>query len=115
MLYDVELLCIVCKLRPVYRLCTRVAKKMCCQRFKSRCLQCSVEHELTATGGCDIILDTFRLSTMELECRCHRNYLCLLFPSFMLFASESSIKMVLRVCVMSTVADMLSKEDIGLL
>ena len=107
--YDVELLCIACKLLPVYRPCTRLAKKGCCQRFKSGCLQCCVEYELTAAGGGEIILDAFRLSNMELDCRCHRNYPCLFFPSFMLFASESSIKMVLRVCVMSTVADMMSK------
>ena len=107
--YDVELLCIACRLRPVYRPCTRLAKKVCCQRCNSRCLQCSVEYELS-TGGCEHILDVFRLSTMELECRCHRNYLSLLFPSFMLFASESSIKMVLRVCVLRTMADMLSSE-----
>ena len=107
--YDVELLCIACRMRPVYRPCTRLAKKVCCQRFNSRCLQCSVEYELSA-GGCEHVLDVFRLSTVELECRCHRNYLSLLFPSFMLFASESSIKMVLRVCVLRTVADMLSKE-----
>ena len=107
--YDVDLLCIACKLRPVYRPCTRLSKKSCCQRFKSRCLQCCVEHELTAGGSSEMLLDAFHLSTTDLECWCHRHYLCLLFPSFMLFASESSIKMVLRVCVMSTVADMLSK------
>ena len=107
--YDVELLCIACRLRPVYRPCTRLAKKVCCQRFNSRCLQCSMEYELSA-GGCEQVLDVFRLSTVELECRCHRNYLSLLFPSFMLFASESSIKMVLRVCVLRTMADMLSGE-----
>ena len=107
--YDVELLCIACRLRPVYRPCTRLAKKVCCQRFNSRCLQCSVEYELSA-GGCEHVLDVFRVSTVELECRCHRNYLSLLFPSFMLFASESSIEMVLRVCVLRTVADMLSSE-----
>ena len=106
--YDVELVCIACRLRPVYRPCTRLAKKVCCQRFNSRCLQCFVEHELSV-GGCDSVLDVFRLSTRELECRCHCNYLSLLFPSFMLFASESSIKMVLRMCVMRTAADMLSK------
>ena len=105
--YDVELLCTACRLRPVYRLCTRLAKKACCQRFNSRCLQCYLEYELSA-GGCEHVLDVFRLSTVELECRCHRNYLSLLFPSFMLFASESSIKMLLRVCLVRTVADMLS-------
>ena len=108
--YDVDLLCTVCKLRAVYRPCTRLSKKSCCQRFNSRCLQCCVEHELTA-GGCSTrLLDVFRYSTSELECRCHRNYLCLFFPSFMLFASESSKKMVLRMCVKSTLADMLSKR-----
>ena len=107
--YDVELLCIACRLRPVYRPCTRLAKKVCCQRFNSRCLQCFIEYELTA-GGREHVLDVFRLSTVELQCRCHRNYLSLLFPSFMLFASESSIKMVLRVCVLRTMADMLANE-----
>ena len=72
-------------------------------------MQCCVEYELTAAGHGEIIFDPFHLSNMELECRFHRNYLCLLFPSLMLFASESSIKMVLRVCVMSTVDDMMSK------
>ena len=47
-----------------------------------------------------MLLHAFRLSTSELECWCHRN-LCLLFPSFMLYASESSIKMVLRVCTLA--------------
>ena len=108
--YDVDLLCTVCKLRAVYRPCTRLSKKSCCQRFNSRCLQCCVEHELTAGGGSERLLDVFRLSTSELECWCHRNYLCLFFPSFMLFASESSKKMVLRMCVKSTLADMLSKR-----
>ena len=106
--YDVELLCIACKLRPVYRPCTRLAKKACCQRFKSRCLQCCVEYELTVAGG-ETVLGAFCLSTIELERRCHRYYMTLLFPSFMLFASESSIKMVLRVCLKNTVADMISK------
>ena len=107
--YDVDLLCTVCKLRPVYRPCTRLSKKGCCQRFKSRCLQCCVEHELTAGGSSERLIDVFRLSTSELECRCHHNYLCLFFPSFMLFASESSKKMVLRMCVKRTLADMMSK------
>ena len=107
--YVVDLLCTVCKLRAVYRLCTRLSKKSCCQRFTSRCLQCCVEHELTAGGSSERLLDVFRLSTSELECRCHRNYLCLFFPSFMLFASESSKRMVLRMCVKRTLADMLSK------
>ena len=108
--YDVDLLCTVCKLRAVYRPCTRLPKKSCCQRFNSRCLQCCVEHELIAGGSSERLLDVFRLSTSELECRCHRNYLCLFFPSFMLFDSESSKKMVLRMCVKSTLADMLSKR-----
>ena len=109
--YDVELLCVACKLRAVYRPCTRLSKKSCCQRFNSRCLQCCVEHELTAGGASEMLIDdVFRLSTSELECRCHRNYLCLFFPSFMLFASESSKKMVLRMCVRSTLADMMSKR-----
>ena len=107
--YDVDLLYTVCKLRAVYRPCTRLSKKSCCQRFNSRCLQCCVEHELTAGGSSEMLLDVFRLSTSELECRCHCNYLCLFFPSFMLFASESSKKMVLRMCVRRTLADMLSK------
>ena len=102
--YDVDLLCTACKLRPVYRPCNRLSKKSCCQRFNSRCLQCCVEHEFTAGSGVDI----FRYSTSELECRCHRNYMCLFFPSFMLFASESSKKMVLRMYVRSTLADMMS-------
>ena len=106
--YDVDLVCTVCTVRSVYRPCTRLSKKYCCQRFRWRCLQCYVEHELTAGSNSDRLLDAFSMSTSDLECRCHRNYLCLLFPSFMLFASESSIKMVLRVCVMSTLADMLS-------
>ena len=107
--YDVDLLCTVCKLRVVYRPCTRLSKKSCCQRFKNRCLQCCVEHELTTGGNSERLLDVFLLSTSTLECRCHRNYLCLLFPSFMLFASESSRKIVMRMCVKLTLADMLSK------
>ena len=107
--YDVDLLCTVCKLRAVYRPCTRLSKKSCCQRFNYRCLQCCVEHELTAGGISERLLDAFRLSTSTLECRCHRNYLCLVFPSFMLFASESSKKMVMRMCVKWILADMLSK------
>ena len=107
--YDVDLLCTVCNLRAVYRPCTRLSKKSCCQRFKNRCLQCCVEHELTTGGNSERLLDVFLLSTSTLECRCHRNYLCLLFPSFMLFASESSRKMVMRMCVKVTLADMLSK------
>ena len=106
--YDVELLCTVCKLRPVYRPCTRLAKKACCQRFKSRSLQCCVEYELTAAGGGETVRDVFCMSTIELDCWCHRYYMSLLFPSLMLFASESSIKMVPRVCVKSIVADMMS-------
>ena len=110
MSYDVDLLCTVCKLRAVYRPCTRLSKKSCCQRFNSKCLQCCVEHEVAAGGGTSGLLDVFRYSTTELECRCHCNYLCLLFPSFMLFASESSKKMVLRMCVRSMLADMMSKR-----
>ena len=109
MSYDVDLLCTVCKVRAVYRPCTRLSKKSCCQRFNSRCLQCCVEHEVTAGRGNTRLLDIFRYSTNELECRCHRNYLCLLFPSFVLFASESSRKMVMRMCVKWTLADMMSK------
>ena len=109
--YDVDLLCIACKMRPIYKPCTRLAKKSCCQRFKSRCLQCLVEHKLTSGSEryTMMILDAFSVCNTELECWCHLNYLSLLFPSFMLFASESSIKMVLRVCVMTTLADMMSK------
>ena len=112
--YDVDLLCTACKLRAVYRPCNRLSKKSCCQRFNSRCLQCCVEHEFTAGGGAPTstkrLLDIFRYSDSELECRCHRNYMCLFFPSFMLFASESSKKMVLRMCVSSMLADMMSKR-----
>ena len=109
--YDVDLLCTACKLRAVYRPCNRLSKKSSCQRFNSRCLQCCVEHELTAGVGIRRLLDVFLSSTSELlECRCHRNYLWLFFPSFMLFASESSKKMVLRMCVKSTLADMMSKR-----
>ena len=73
-------------------------------------MQCCVEHEVAAGAGTKRALDVFRYSASELECRCHRNYLCLLFPSFMLFASESSRKMVLRMCVRSALADMMSKR-----
>ena len=110
MSYDVDLVCTVCKLRAVYRPCTRLSKKSCCERFNSKCFQCCVEHEVAAGSGTRRLLDVFRYSTNELECRCHRNYLCLLFPSFMLFASESSKKMVLRMCVRSMLADMMSKR-----
>ena len=110
--YDVDLLCIVCKLHPIYKPCTRSAKKISCQRFNSQCLQCFVEHEVTTGERCSIkIFDL--VCNIELGCHCHRNYMCLLFPSFMLFASESSRKMVLRVCVMTTLADMLSKTEGG--
>ena len=112
--FDVDLLCTACKLRAVYRPCNRLSKKSCCQRFNSRCLQCCVEYEFTAGGGTTKstkrLLDFFCYPSSELECRCHRNYLCLVFPSFMLFASESSKKMVLRMCVRSTLADMMSKR-----
>ena len=97
----------------VYDTCNRLSKKSCCQRFNSRCLQCCVEHEFTAGGGATStkrLLDIFCYSDSELECRCHRNYMCLFFPSFMLFASESSKKMVLRMCVSSMLADMMSKR-----
>ena len=110
MSYDVDLVCTVCKLRAVYRPCTRLSKKSCCERFNSKCLQCCVEHEVAAGSGNRRLLDVFRYCTNELECRCHRNYLCLLFPSFILFASESSKKMVLRMCVRSMLADMMSKR-----
>ena len=31
--YDVDLLCIACKMHPVYKLCSRLAKKNFCKRF----------------------------------------------------------------------------------
>ena len=34
--YDVDMLCIACKMLPVYKPCSRLAKKNCCQRFRSR-------------------------------------------------------------------------------
>ena len=93
--YDQELLCYVCKLRPIFKPCQRLAKKLIISRYKSKCLQCFIENNLSIDST---FLDGKKTTTSRdpLSCPCHKHHNLLLFPSFMMYASESSHKILIR-------------------
>ena len=102
--FDQDLLCYVCKLRPIYKPCPRLTKKLTISRYKSQCLQCFIEKKLSTDstsfdGKKSICRD-------PLTCPCHKNYYLLLFPSFMMYASESSHKIVIRSRIMKEMCAM---------
>ena len=97
--YDQELLCYVCKLRPIFKPCQRLNKKLIIGRYKSKCLQCFIENNLSI--GNSAFLDGKKtVSRDPLSCSCHKNHYLLLFPSFMMYASESSHKILIRSRIM---------------
>ena len=92
--YDQELLCYVCKLRPIFKPCQRLAKKLVISRYNSKCLQCFVEHKLSTDS---MSFDGKKtISRDPLSCPCHKHHYLLIFPSFMMYGSESSHKIVIR-------------------
>ena len=93
--YDQELLCYVCKLRPIYKPCPRLAKKLTISRYKSKWLQCFIENKLSTDSTSFDGNKT--INRDPLTCPCHKHYYLLLFPSFMMYASESSHKILIRV------------------
>ena len=97
--FDQELLCYVCKVRPIYRPCTRLNKKLIIGKYKSKCLQCFIEYKLSTDST--YFDGKSPLSRDALTCSCHRNHYLLLFPSFMMYASESSHRIVIRSRIMA--------------
>jgi len=125
--FDQDMLCYVCKLQPIYRPCTRLGKKLTLNRYKSNCLECFIEHMLSIDSTCfdstkpsprDVRSGTAdaELYMSILECPCHRNYYLLLFPSFMMYASESSHKIVIRAKIMKEIGTMfgMSSSDVAI-
>ena len=118
--FDQDMLCYVCKLQPIYKPCTRLNKKISLRRYNCKCLQCFIEHQLSIDSTC---FDGTKPSPKDvplykssLECPCHRNYYLLLFPSFMMYASESSHKIVIRARIMKEIGRMfgLSSSDVAI-
>ena len=97
--YDQELLCYVCKLRPIFKPCQRLHKKLSISRYNSKCLQCFVEHKL-CTDSTSFEARKTIFTRDPLSCPCHKHHNLLIFPSFMMYASESSHKIVIRSRVM---------------
>ena len=76
--FDQDLLCYVCKVRPIYRPCPRLNKKLTISRYNSKCLQCYIEYMIsTDSTYCD---GKKPLSRDPLSCPCHRNHYLLFFP-----------------------------------
>ena len=96
--YDQELLCYVCKLRPIYKPCQRLNKKLIIGRYKSKCLQCFIENMLSIDSTSFDGKKT--ISRDPLSCSCHKHHYLLRFPSFMMYASESSHKILIRSRIM---------------
>ena len=96
--FDQELLCYVCKLRPIYKPCSRLAKKLTISRYNSKCLQCFIEKKLSTDSTSFDGNQT--ISRDPLSCSCHKHHYLLLFPSFMMYASESSHKILIRSRIM---------------
>ena len=102
--YDQELLCYVCKLRPIFKPCQRLNKKLIIGRYKSKCLQCFVEYKLSTDSTSYDGKKT--ISRDPLSCPCHKQHYLLIFPSFMMYASESSHKILIRLRMMKELIDM---------
>ena len=112
--FDQDLLCYVCKVRPIYKPCTRLHKKLTIARYNSKCLQCFIEHMLSIDST---YFDGRKPPLKDcLSCSCHRNHYLLLFPSFMMFASESSHKIVIRTRSMKEMCAMfgMSSSDVAI-
>ena len=117
MFYDVDLLCIACRVRPIYKHCSRLGKKICAKRYRSRCLQCFLEQWFCVGGRSAANIFTsggmFTICVDKLECRCHRNYMLLVFPSFILFASAYCKKLLMKVRITETLAIIMSDDVDG--
>ena len=92
--FDQDLLCYVCKIRPIYKPCSRLHKKMTIGKYSSKCLQCFIEFKLSTDST--YFDGKSPLSRDPLTCSCHKHHYLLFFPSFMMYASESSHKIVIR-------------------
>ena len=102
--YDQELLCYVCKTRPIYKPCSRLHKKLTISRYSSKCLQCFIEHKLSTDS---MSFDGKKTIHRDpLTCPCHKHHYLLLFPSFMMYASESSHKILIRSRIMKEMCAM---------
>ena len=102
--YDQDLLCYVCKLHPIYKPCPRLNKKVTIARYRSKCLQCFIEYKLSTDST--YFDGTSPLCRDPLTCPCHKNHYLLLFPSFMMYASESSHKILIRSRIMKEMCAM---------
>ena len=82
-----DMLCYVCKLRPIYKPWSRLGKKLTLRRYESKCLQCFIEHKLSVDSKCfdgtgptpkDVLSGNKAnpevMYKSILECSCNRNY-----------------------------------------
>ena len=82
-------------------------------------LQCYIEQEI-CTNSSNVISGGGSaggiggINEGKFECSCHRNYILLFFPSFMMFGSESSQKIVLRMCIMEELINILGMSTIDM-
>ena len=104
--YDEALKCTVCKIYPIYKPCTRTSKKKIIDSFSRQCLQCFI------TTGISSRADTVYKYVAEwlvrqhqlVDCKCHKYTLLLFFPAFIMFASQSSVKLLLREQLMDIIS-----------
>ena len=105
-LYDDAMICATCRLYPLYRPCSRSSKKKTSRTFSRMCLQCFISKGIESRPDTVHTYVSKWLVTQDhlVECKCHRNTLLLLFPAFVLFASESSLKLLMREQLMDIVS-----------
>ena len=94
--YDETLKCNTCKIYPIYKPCSRTSKKKTIDSFSRQCLQCFITNGISSRPDTvySYVIDWLVHQKQLFNCKCHRYTLLLLFPAYIMFASQSSLKLL---------------------
>ena len=104
--YDESLKCTTCKIYPIYKPCNRTSKKRVIDSFSRQCLQCFIITGISSRPDTvyKYVTDWLVHQNQLVDCKCHKYTLLLFFPAFIMFASQSSVKLLLREQLMDIIS-----------
>ena len=101
-LVDESLLCTRCKVYPIYRPCNTSRKRRVVDNYGKQCLQCYITSGIANRSGTiyEYVALNLAYETTLVDCKCHGHTLLLMFPACIMFASEFSLKFLIREQIM---------------
>ena len=112
-LVDESLLCNTCKVCPIYRPCNRSKKRRVADKYARQCLQCYITTGISTRSGTiyEYVACKLAYETNLVDCKCHAHTLLLMFPAYILFSSEFTLKFLVREQIMDILSTYYHTKD----